>query len=312
MLGGYVKHYLFVAVLFFVVGCGQTSTPVISPVQPPQTKLRPVGSPDVVLFGISGKCFTDDSKKIYPFNSCLNLIPALSTPNVSLQNSRNNFNYLGTRGTLQKVSQTIANENLLVNYYGFAASYPDRENSSSGTLETQYGFLTMMNTLTEINNKWIKGFDNPTKIVIVAHSHGTVWSHLLTKYRPDIEFFAQIDLDGVCMYWGSDNVGDFRTYGNPWSIETSGICGAQTVSQGGTPDDIQNLVYPNVKFNFEIQANAYSLISYAVYDKYDNKRVNGLTDGVKTFYSSSEDHGKVSEVGSIGLAKVEEWLREIF
>lgn len=299
-----MKQSFIVALVAFLTACS-SSTPTPSETipetkpgggvitQPPAKSTRPEGSPDVFVLAVSGKCFFDDYGK-----PCFNILPSET---LKPKNTRNNYDYLSTKGTTFAVANRISKLGYVVGYKGFAASLFDRENSGTGELKTHLGFTSLVANADEIFQKYIKGFSNPSKIVLLAHSHGVVWSHLLTKFRPSIPVEAQIDLDGVCAYWSTDNKGDFSDTRNTTDIDYSDFCALQDPTDGGKPNDLQNLVFPNVKWNFEAQAsNDFILNKTIVHDGFNNHRINGAF-GADAYIFSLQfpvNHSKVTDPSS--------------
>jgi hypothetical protein len=64
--------------------------------------------------------------------------------------------------------------------------------------QTESGFLEAQAYLNEVTTKWIADFENPTPIILLAHSHGTVWATLLAMNNLDVTFDYFIYLDGIC------------------------------------------------------------------------------------------------------------------
>ncbi|GEM49769.1 hypothetical protein DC3_54040 [Deinococcus cellulosilyticus NBRC 106333 = KACC 11606] len=309
--------------LTLMTACGQTTPPTSPTPNPgPEKKYRPSTSPDVYLFGISGKCFKQNDN-ILPF-TCLNLLPAQMESQdaiVEKQNTKNNWDYLSavlpnqTESTLQNLADTIAAQGYTVGYDGVAGSWPDRANTSSGSYAEYYGVKTLLKALTIIYNQDIKGVENPSKVVLVSHSHGVVWSHVIQWALPQLPIEVAVDFDGVCRYWGTDNAADITGDGNPYQIPVSSLCGEQ-ITGGGTANDIQNVVFDNVKWNLEIQADntpvCGGLATLAgVYDGHDNWRYSGGTSGLYAL-RPCDNHMTVIHPNRSGMKFVRDTLKIIF
>ncbi len=293
---------LLTGLAFSLSACGGSSptipstevTPIAKPV--PVTApvvivpARPTGSPDYYVLGISGKCLTTQGG-IVLLDNCGDL----SKADIHAQSTVNNYNYLVLRGTIPGIADTIAKKGYRAVYAGYAASLPDRKNLSSGSEQTSSGFMTMERQIIDIYNNSIKGVSNPAKIVLIGHSHGVVWSHLFTMLHPEVPIEIQIDFDGVCLYWVSDNQGDFATYGYNTNIDFSKICNGPAALFGGSRNDLQNRVFDNVKYNVEIQS-----FDPALRDSVVNIRENGETS---TVFSSKflELHSGVTQTSSDGF-----------
>lgn len=264
--------------------------------------LRPAGTPDYYVVGISGKCLAVEGG--YP-GSCAQLSPS----SLQAQDTSKNYNYLLPRGTLEGIANTIYGKGWSAAYKGYAASLPDRINTSSGKSELHHGFQTLEAEVMSIYKTAIQGVRNPSKIVLVAHSHGVVWSHLFTMLHPEVPVEIQVDFDGVCLYWVTDNQGDLNAAGWGGRFSTSNICNGPRASLGGSSTDMQNITRNNVKSNVEIQSGAYLPLN--LHDSVGNRRLDGSTNGIFTEYFGTETHSKVTVPGSSGYAAALRWTGEL-
>ena len=277
-----------------LVACGSGgSVPGVIAKQENPLPLRPAGTPDYFVVGISGKCLKVEGG--LP-GSCAQLSPS------SLQalDTSKNWNYLQSRGTLEGVANAIAKKGWSVGFKGYAASLPDRINTSSGQSETQHGFQTLESDVMWIYKNAIQGVSNPSRIVLVAHSHGVVWSHLFTMLHPEVPIEIQVDFDGVCLYWVTDNQGDLTAAGWGGRVNTSTICNGPMAALGGSKTDMQNITRDNVKYNVEIQSGKF--LPANLHDAVGNRRLDGSTAGIFTENFGTEDHSTVTRPGSSGFA----------
>lgn len=71
-----------------------------------------------------------------------------------------------------------------------------------------YGFRSLLETLSTIRRDWISAYDDPTRVIVVADSHGTVWAHLalqmLAARGQPIPVEYLVDLDAVSVGWKDD------------------------------------------------------------------------------------------------------------
>jgi hypothetical protein len=277
------------ALTALLASCGNapnTPSPLAPPIPENVLPARPVTSPDYYVIGISGKCISDELKL-----PCGNITPSALQP----LNTGNNYNYLEPRGTLSAVADAVRSRGWTVETRGFAASLFDRTNTSSGTLATHPGFLTLTEYVANIYNRDIKGVRNPSRIVLVAHSHGVVWSHLLTFLAPTLPVELQLDFDGVCLYWQSDNQGDFQAAGLGNLMDFEAVCRSRDAAFGGNPNDLQNITASNVRYNLDVHSNDLTL-----FDSTPNWRLDGTTTGV--FVAAfNESHSGVTQRDSQGL-----------
>ena len=278
-----------------LTACTQPSPPH-EPVTPPATQLplRPASSPDYYILGISGKCLRDALGRY-----CFNLLPSrTSAARLTAQNTRNNWNYLQPRGTLDAVATAVRKRGWSVAVKGYAASLQDRVNTSSGTTETHPGFLSLYQDVQTIFWRDIYGVRNPSRLILVAHSHGTVYSHLLTWMEPNLPVEIQVDLDGVCAYWQTDNQGDFRDANFLPGLDFEAVCRTRDSAQGGSPGDLQNVTFANVRSNLDVHSNDPLLL-----DLTPNRRPNGSAQDIWSA-DFQEDHSGVTNVGSQAMAWV--------
>ena len=68
------------------------------------------------------------------------------------------------------------------------------------------GYWEAQADLDRIYREWISNFKNPTRLVLVGHSNGTVWASLLALENPHVTFDYGVSLDGVCNHWEEDNL----------------------------------------------------------------------------------------------------------
>jgi len=248
--------------------------PVPTPAPAPVLPLRPASSPDFYVLGISGKCLFDDLGRV-----CQNLLPSGLTP----QNTANNYDYLSGRGTLEAIASAVRKNGWSVQTFGYAASLQDRTNTGTGQLATHQGFLSLAADLRAIVQRDIQGVRNPSKLILVGHSHGTVWSHLLTALNPELPVEIQVDFDGVCGYWQSDNQGDFQAAGLGNIVNFEQVCRSRDSALGGDPQDLQNVVYGAVRYNLDIHSTG-----PLVLDRTSNARPDGSRAGI---FSGAFDEG---------------------
>ena len=204
---------------------------------------RPAGSPDILLISFSGRC------------------PCFNVPG-------DNVDYLtarGTSGDIAALFEARGQRVLIVGASGHLSAHMPLavHNEQLGVGVTvappQEGFLQMEARLVAANREWIVGRSNPTRIVLLGHSHGVVWTHALARAHPEIPISVLIDLDGVCDFWEYDHrklIQDYvRQLGhNPWDFDLANSC--SSVRVGPLRYDLKDVVYPNVMLNLEIQTQA--------------------------------------------------------
>ena len=249
---------------------------------------RPAGSPDVLVLSVSGRC------------------PAPCRP------TGDNLDYLTPRGTVQAVASVLESRGLTVQQYGVAAALTAHRpgivvqaqvGAGKTVSATQDGFVQLEERLLAADRDWIRGRSNPTRIVLLAHSHGVVWTHALARAHPEVPIDVMIDLDGVCDLWEMDNRRIIQDYlkaqgHNPWLFDLADSCGSVRV--GHLRYDLKDVVYPNVVTNLEVQSQRLlsrqdgSFVANLPFDPLQNVRPDGSRSGLRMFRAPGETHSRVS------------------
>ena len=286
-------------------GCAPTRTATTTlPSYSGELTLRPAGSPDVLLLAVSGRC-----------------PPGCKAPD-------DNIDYLTPRGTLKAIQDTLEAQGLSVASYAVAGHLGQHTVRSvvRGQVEagrsvpaSQEGFLQLEVRLNTAYADWIRGRSNPTRIVLLAHSHGVVWTHALTRAHPEVPVSAMIDLDGVCDFWEMENRRFIQAHvtglgHNPWGFNLADSCGSVRV--GNLRYDLKDVVYPNVQADLEVQSvhllgSGGAVVANAPYDGLQNVRTDGSRQGVQTYHSAGETHSAVSSPSSKAMAWVKARLTEL-
>jgi hypothetical protein len=279
---------------------------------PPVTELpaRPANTPDYYLLGFSGRCGVPGfgvlevpdgptlgrSEPVYPTD----VIKALCDPIESTS-------YLQTDGAMDDLARVYTAHGKTVkqlHYVDFLY------NIRQGTRISQYGFLQAETDLKAIRAAAVDGVRNPSKIVLVAHSHGVVWSHIIADLFPTLPVEAQVDLDGVCLKWSSDHRGFFDDYfadqgGNPWPWDISRPCDLQFLPPAsGRVLDISNQTSANVKLNVEAQSKTWQP---SVNDNVTNAARDPSRTVIVTKRFATLGHSGVNQPGSASL----EWVKSM-
>jgi hypothetical protein len=269
-------------------GAGSQAVNASSPLLTP----RPEGSPDVLVLAVSGRCPT------------------------GCQSPADNVDYLTPRGTVQAVAATLEAQGLKVQSYAVSSNITRHRvqkvfQTQIGTGKTvpldQDGFIQLEEKLIAAHRDWIAGRSNPTRIVLLAHSHGVVWTHALARAHPEVPIATMIDLDGVCDFWEMDNRRSIQAYvksvgQSPWSFNLADSCGSVRV--GHVRYDLKDVVYPNVATNLEVQSQRLlsrpdgTFLANLPFDGLKNIRSDGGQGGLSMFRSVGETHSWVSAAGS--------------
>lgn len=226
------------------------------------TRRRPEGSPDLVIIAFSGHCGI-------------------------VCHTRNTWSYLDTAsdetgGVAVLAAIAGAYENLGLEVETFSASSFVTAHYSLISNELEPGYLQAQAYLDEVKREGIVGFTDPTRVVLVAHSHGTVWASLLALNNLDVTFDSFIALDAICWQWWGRHKGFIsQAYLNspwplPFPLDQGDPCGSFEVPEVGRMD-INDVVSANVIFGLEARTNTrlFSLDPNVLADDQPNVRING-------------------------------------
>ena len=250
---------------------------------------RPEGAPDVVLLSVSGH------------DGAISGLFCTSDTNRS---------YLGDPGeAVDAVVAAIEDLGLTVEVAHFAdrLSAPDLDLDGQPDNLEQFGFSELLATMQEIHDAWIDGIDDPTRLVIVAHSHGATWAHVATSVMSHVPVSCLITLDGICFAWEcehADEVADWVTLNAlqfPWDVAHP--CDAWPIAGLSAPYNTKDVAFDNVAVNLEVQSS-----DLFVSDCCDNLRLDGSSEGVRTLISA-EDHNEVRLAPSAAMTWVGDMIR---
>ncbi|HJN75337.1 MAG TPA: hypothetical protein QGF58_15520 [Myxococcota bacterium] len=251
--------------LFALLSCERQLAPVAD------SDLRPEGSPDVLVISVSGHC-----------TSCVGW--------------SYNDEYMLDRGTPGAIATALREQGHHAEIWDYADALYTWESSRSGEVLV-WGFLDLVAHLEWVEENWIAEYDNPTRVVVVAHSHGVVWAHSALLAAEGVPVEVLVDLDGVCLSWESDEstvgIGDDWTsvidshvaeYGDPWWFDLADACDSWAIPGLQNPADIEDVVPDNVILNLEVGSS-----DWLLYDAQHNRRLDGTQTGIHGF-TSAENH----------------------
>jgi len=222
--------------------------------------------------------------------------------------SDTNRSYLADPGdAVDAVVAAILDLGLTVEVAHFAdrLSAPDLNHDGQADNDEQYGFSELLATMQWVFDEWMDGVANPTKLVLVAHSHGATWAHVATSVMSHIPVSCVITLDGICAFWECEHAVKLTDWvaanalALPWNIAHP--CDAWTV--GAAVYNTKDIAFDNVVTNLEVQSSDVFLS-----DCCDNVRLDGTSDGIVT-YVSGEDHNGVRGSSSDAMTWVSDWIR---
>lgn len=247
----------------------------------PTIKLRPSGTPDVVIIGFAGRCA---SITLQPCNPPFD-----------------NWSYLQDRGTQQAVIDAFNSLGYTTEYFN-ASAYLYRHYSRVSKRE-DLGYLEAEAYLNRVVKDWVADYANPTRIVLLAHSHGTVWASLLAWNHPDVKFDYFISLDGICFWWPEDNLKKNRIIESyydplglrrPWPLnpeEGETACASKELDG----KDVNDVFPENVYYGLEaISKDVIGLNVNYLQDHDPNIRADGSKRRIWTIKSRTEDHSEVT------------------
>ncbi|MEC9071770.1 MAG: hypothetical protein VX938_05290, partial [Myxococcota bacterium] len=257
---------------------------------------RPEEAPDVLLLGVSGhmKAASDLFEDANP-------------------------EYLAASGTLNAVADVYSGQGLTVHSLPYADRFYDEvlDNGEPGA----YGFLSLLDDLEFAYCNWIVhcdedgiplGYiDNPTRVVVVAHSHGCVWAHTALWVADWAPVEALISLDAVSMGW-EGKVGGFgdnwasvildytEETNHEWPFAIWDPTDSWSVPGLNKLQDVEDLVPANVGVNIEVRSGG--VVDFG--DGEVNHRGNGSQFQIYEQKFPKEKHSKVDEVDSDALSWV--------
>ncbi len=262
--------------------------------------LRPEGSPDYLVLGVSGHCF------------------GFACPSEPYSPE-----YLEEQGTLGAIAGVVAADGNDVQYVSYGDSFWSYT-TADGWDPPVRGFLELVEDLHWVYENWIDGFSNPTVVIVVAHSHGTVWSHTALHLVPEVPVLLLVDLDGESLGWESDSW-TLDTLGDDWAYVASRFyeqnrsdwplsvfwqwdiwdaSDAWDIPGVARPQDVEDVVPFNVGVNIETAGNGNL---FGVHDSEPNHRPDGGQENIFRFESEEDEHEECDDLGSETM----EWLLQL-
>lgn len=260
--------------MFLGLGCTPTDS----------APTRPEGAPDVLILAISGHC----------------------VPLMGLCDGDFNPEYLSHAGTIDVVADALFERGLAVQWAAFNDGWYAWVDADGELLVA--GFSGLVSTLEMAQREWIDGVDNPTRVVLIGHGHGAVWTHMAALALPGLAVDVMVDLDGMSAGWddtdGYLGVGDAWPEEIPgyveegdrdWAIDAWEAADSWAVEGLDAALDVEDFVPDNVLLNLEVRSRpSPQQVESGVYDGQDNHRLDGTTVGVRSC-ESLEDHYGVYE-----------------
>lgn len=247
-----------------------------------RNEYRPSDAPDVLVVGFAGRC------GIFLVN-CL-------PPD-------DNRDYLGDSpapGTMTAIASAF-------DQLGYSVALADFRAHLFDDPTRGFGFQSATELVRFVRDEWVRDFRDPTRLVLVGHSHGAQFMSLLAFDNPDVTFDYGIYLDAVCNLWDADHIdtGGFAlAYGAqanyPYPLNLTGAaCDALLIDGLAGGQHIGDVVPWNVTWALEVQSNGADLdLPGIAMDWRDNHRPDGTTVGITTAYFPNETHQSVKDGGT--------------
>ena len=182
-----------------------------------------------------------------------------------------------------------------------------------------YGFLQLLEEMVFIRDSMIAQFDNPTRVVVVAHSHGVVWCHTAMHLISDLPVDVLIDLDGDVESWdhipapgvAADSwnavIADYNGQtGFSWAFDITQARDGWTVPGMDELQDIEDVIPSSADLALEVWANGVLLR-----DEDPNVRLDGTIDDV-LLLQTGESHEGLARSGNEGITWAVEQLLEYY
>jgi hypothetical protein len=149
------------------------------------------------------------------------------------------------------------------------------------------------------------------RLVLLGHSHGTQFAHLLAFEHPEVAFAASILLDSMCLGWDGDHAARLVARMAPgegaWSARGPYAVGCDVLAVPGVGRlDLGDVVPWNVARSLELTSGGQIL--GLVRDARDNVRLDGSATGIEGVAFRHLAHRSIDEPGEGALEFAASWL----
>ncbi len=248
----------------------------------PTGTARPVGTPDVLILAFSGRCAmgTCDAPDGNVDDLALDTLPALV--------------------------DALTAEGFVVAFRSYRSHVED-----DGALGR--GYRSAATDLERIVADWIVGRSDPTRLVLLAHSHGTQFAHLLAFEHPRVPFAASVVIDSVCLGWDADHAQRLVEVVAPgtgtWRPAAAYHVGCNVLDVPGTGRrDLGDVVPWNVASSLEVQSGGQTL--GLVRDATPNVRLDGTAVALDLVRFPEVRHRDVDEPSGPAFGTIVTWLTD--
>jgi pimeloyl-ACP methyl ester carboxylesterase len=162
---------------------------------------------------------------------------------------------------------------------------------------------------------WATGATAPPQLVLLGHSHGTQFAHLLAFEHPQVAFAASILLDSMCLGWDLDHadrlVARMSPGAGPWSATGPYAVGCDVLTVPGIRSrlDLGDVVPWNVARSLELTSGGQVL--GLARDARKNVRLDGSDTGIDTAAFPHLNHRAIDEPGQGALEFAAAWLVQV-
>jgi pimeloyl-ACP methyl ester carboxylesterase len=152
------------------------------------------------------------------------------------------------------------------------------------------------------------------QLVLLGHSHGTQFAHLLAFEHPAVAFAASILLDSMCLGWDLDHAARLVHRMSPgvgtWSATGPFAVGCDVIQVPGVGRlDLGDVVPWNVARSLELTSGGQFL--GLARDARTNVRLDGSGTGIDTVAFGHLDHRAIDEPGAGALEFAATWLIQV-
>jgi hypothetical protein len=180
---------------------------------------------------------------------------------------------------------------------------------------TPGGYAELVARLLTIHAEWIAGRADPTRVVVIAHSHGGVRAHSAIRATPGVPVRLLVDLDTSSNGWEIVHPGEGSAMGgepkDAYTIDATITCDAHpgVGSQAGNSYDVEDVVFANVEEALEVRTGAVipNPLELEAYDERWNARLDGSTDGLTCHHSGTSHTEPILPTG-VTLPFVRDWI----
>ena len=174
------------------------------------------------------------------------------------------------------------------------------------------GYAGLVDRMKQVRDEWVVGVPAPTRVVVVAHSHGGVWATAAEREVGDLPITAHVALDQSSNGWGLLGHDTSAIGGSPigaYEIRTLVSCPSfpSVPSEQTFSYDLEDVVMPSVLWALEVRSADFVLLER--FDDRWNARLDGSLGGLFCYYSGGS-HTEVRETTGSTYPFVIDWLRD--